>query len=118
MSGLRMAKASEKDIKTLRTWLQFNDELSKINPSNEYEWNSLKNDWEGEDDFMQIINSISDEDGFNMEYYFDYYNHKISYIHMRIILGYEILLDNCCNPELDYLDFNAEIKEALEKIEK
>lgn len=118
MGGLRMAKASQEDINKLRTWLQFNDELCKIDAENEYEWGRLKEDWEDEDDFQKIIKYCENEGGFSWESYMDYYRSYISHIHMRIILGFEILLDNCCDSELDYLEFNQDIKQALEKFEK
>jgi ketol-acid reductoisomerase len=35
---------------------------------------------------------------------------------MRILFGFEVLVENACDPDLDYLDFNKEIKEALEKV--
>ena len=70
---------------------------------------------EDEEDFSRIIDYCGDEDGFSYEYYFNYYQRYISHIHMRIIIGYEVLVHNCCDPELDYLEFNKEIKEALEK---
>lgn len=109
-----MAKAPQEHVDKLRTWMQFNDELCKIDPTNEYEWKAFKNDWEDTEDFNHIIKHCEDEYGFSHEYYFDYYQSYISYIHMRIIFGYEVLVDNCCDPELDYLEFNKEIKEALE----
>lgn len=112
-----MAKAPQKHVDRLRIWMQFNDELTKIDPTYSNDWEAFKKDWEDEDDFMKIIKHCEDDDGFNWEYYFDYYRCEISHIHMRVILGYEILVDNCCDPELDYLDFNKEIKKALDKDE-
>jgi hypothetical protein len=34
---------------------------------------------------------------------------------MRVVFGYEILVDNVCDPNLDYLEFKPELKELLEK---
>jgi len=34
---------------------------------------------------------------------------------MRLAKAKDKEVENCCDPELDYLDFNKEIKEALEK---
>jgi hypothetical protein len=109
---MRMAKAPQEHVDRLRKWLQFNDELCKIDPTNEFEWDEFKKDWE--DDFNPIIKHCEDEDGFNWEYYMDYYQSVISHIHMRIIFGFEVLVDNVCDPELDYLDFNPELKKLLE----
>jgi len=112
---MRLAKAKDKDVDTLRIWLRFNDELCKIDIDNEIEWRAFKLDWMDDEDFSPIITACDDEDFFSMERYFAYYNRFITYIHGRITLGYTTLVENCCDPELDYLDFNKEIKEALEK---
>jgi hypothetical protein len=34
---------------------------------------------------------------------------------MRIIYGYEVLVENVCDPDLDYLEYKPEIKKLLEK---
>jgi len=112
---MRLAKAPQGDIDTLRSWMQFNDELCKIDTTNNVEWESFRTDWEDEEDFKKIIEQCEDEDGFNFEYYLNYYQRKISHIHMRIIFGYETLVDNVCDSELDYLEFNKKIKEALDE---
>jgi hypothetical protein len=118
MPGVRMAKAKQKDIDKLRTWLQLNDQLAKIDPINEREWIQLKKDWEDEEDFSEIIKEISDEsEWFSIENYFRYYNAHIAHIHGRIIFGFTTLLDNCADPDLDYLDFNKDIKAGFELLE-
>lgn len=110
---MRMAKAPQEHVDRLRTWMQFNDELCKIDPTNDNEWKSFKNDWVDDEDFNKIIKHCEDDFGFNWEYYMDYYQTHISYIHMRIIFGFEVLVENVCDPELDYLDFKKEIKELM-----
>jgi hypothetical protein len=110
---MRMAKAPQEHVDRLRTWMQFNDELCKIDPTNTDEWESLKNDWEEDEDFIPIIKHCEGKDGFNWEYYMDYYLSNISWIHMRIIYGFEVLVENACDSELDYLDYNKEIKELM-----
>jgi hypothetical protein len=32
---------------------------------------------------------------------------------MRVIMGFEVLVDNACDPDLDYLDFKPEIKKLM-----
>ncbi len=112
---MRMAKAPQEHVDKLRKWLQFNDELCKIDPTNEYEWDELKKDWEDDEDFMPIIKHCEDDKGFNWEYYMDYYQSHISWIHMRVIIGFEVLVDNVCDPDLDYLEYKPEIKKLLEQ---
>lgn len=113
---MKMAKAPQEHVNRLRTWLQFTDELSQIDPENSREWGNFKEDWSEDEDFNPIIKHCEDDEGrFVYEYYFDYYRGNISYIHMRIVFGYEVLVDNVCDPNLDYLEFKPEIKELLEK---
>jgi len=113
---MRMAKAPKEHIDRLRKWMQFNDELCKIDP--EYEWESFKEDWAEDEDFMPIIKHCEDEEGrFIYDYYLDYYQSTISHIHMRIIFGFEILLENVCDPDKDYLDYNKELKELIDNQE-
>ena len=114
---MRMAKAPQEHIDSLRLWLQVTEEISKIDPTNEYEWSEFKNDYEDDESFMKMLNHFEDKNGFNYEFYFDYFQRHISHIYGRIIFGFEVLLDNCCDPEKDYLDFNVRIKTALEKTE-
>jgi len=99
---MRMAKAPQEHVDKLRKWMQFNDELCKIDPTNDY-------------DFMPIIKHCEDDKGFNWEYYMDYYQSHISWIHMRVIIGFEVLVDNVCDPDLDYLEYKPEIKKLLEQ---
>lgn len=114
-----MSKAPKEHIDKLRRFLQFTDELSKIDPENRREWERLKEDWSEDEEFSPIIKHCEDEDGrFIYEYYFDYYQSQISHIHMRIIFGFEILLDNVCDPDLDYLDYKPELKKLLETQEE
>lgn len=119
MPGLRMAKAPKEHIDRLRIWLQFHNELCQIDPTSEYGWKRLKEDWEEDEEFGAIIKHCEDEDkNFSWEYYMDYFERHISHIHVRIIMGFEVLVDNCCDPNLDYLDFKPEMKKAFEAYTK
>ena len=112
---MRLAKAKEKDVDKLRLWLQFNDALCEIDTENEIEWRAFKRDWDEDEEFTPIITACDEEDYFSAEGYFNYYKRHVSHVHGRITLGYSTLVENCCDPDLDYLDFNKKIKEAFEK---
>lgn len=114
---MKMTKAKQEHVDRLRSWLQFNDELCKIDPENKEEWEGLKNDYEDEEDFFTIMKGCEDEDGFSWGLYMRYYYSNISHIHMRIIFGFEVLVDNCCDPELDYLEYRSDIKKGLELLQ-
>lgn len=32
----------------------------------------------------------------------------------RIVFGYQVLVENCCDPNKDYLDFKPKIQDAIE----
>ena len=42
---MRMSKAPQEHVDKLRSWLQFTDELSKIDQTNEYKGEKFKSDW-------------------------------------------------------------------------
>ena len=111
---MKMAKAPQEHVERLIRWMQFNDELSQFNPLNKFEWNVFIEDWGDDKRFQPIIHHCVDDYGFNWEYYWDYYQREIAHIHMRILFGYEILVDNVCDPDLDYLDYNKELKDLIQ----
>lgn len=116
---MRMAKAPQKHVDKLRIWMQFNDELMKIDPTYFREWEEFKNDWLEDENFNSIIEEIKMEDGsFSWEFYSSYYQENISHIWNRILFGFEVLVDNVCDPELDYLDFNKELKAMIKRAEE
>lgn len=115
---MRMAKAPQEHIDTLRKWMQFNDELSTINPLNKFEWEWFLKDWEEDERFIPIIKHCTDDEGFNWEYYWDYYQREIAHIHGRILMGYDVLVDNVCDPDLDYLDYKPELKKQFDFYEE
>lgn len=110
---MRLGKATQKDIDKLRIWLEFNDELSKIDPSNSFAWENFKDDWNEDKDFSPIIKKIQVGEEFDTEAYFDYYHNYISHIHFRIVLGYETLVNSVCDPNKSYLTFNESIEKAV-----
>ncbi len=115
---MRVSKASQKSIDKLRAFLQLTEQISKIDIDYKADWKDLKNDWEDDEDFSTIIKEIEDENGFNPQLYFDYFKSDISHLYGRILFGFETLIDNCCNPDVDYLDFNDDIKKGLELLEQ
>ena len=112
---MKMAKAPKEHVERLIRWMQFNDELCRLNPLNKFEWNVFIEDWGDDERFQPIIHHCVDDYGFNWEYYWDYYEREIAHIHMRILLGYEILVDNVCDPDLDYLDYKKDLKQLIEE---
>ena len=54
-----------------------------------------------------IINAVSDKD-------LGAWVRKSTPPMRRVVFGYQVLVDNCADPDLDYLEFNPRIKAALE----
>jgi len=58
---------------------------------------------------------------FDRSSYESFFNALLQYVHEihfeRILTNCAVLLDNCADPNLDYLDFNENIKKALELLE-
>lgn len=114
-----MAKAPKEHVDRLRVWMQFNDLLMQIDPLYNREWMDFKMDWSEDEGYTNIIKELEDEEGnFSWEYYASYYQANISHVYNRILWGFEILVENVCDPELDYLDYNKELKDLLEKANK
>ena len=79
---LRMAKATPEDISELR------DLLEKLD---EYQSEGIDND---EDFILDIMGDFEALHGWR-----------------RVVEGYQVLVDNACDPALDYLEFKPEIRE-------
>lgn len=114
---MKISKAPQHHVDRLRAWMQFNDLISEIEPTNELSWIDFKEKYGEDEDFSNIIQKCDYRGVFDTEKYFEYYSTNISSIHGRIIMGYEVLVENACDPELNYLDYNKEIKDALQAFE-
>jgi hypothetical protein len=101
---MRLARAKEEEIFQLRDFLSEIEEFG----NNESYGDFYEVDWENYE-VLSKINHKSPEDfiiGIS-----DY----LSKIHYRkILFNCSTLLENCADLELDYLDFNKDIKKGLE----
>lgn len=105
---MKLAKASEEEIQRL------SDILSEI------EW--MHKDLKGYDfeylDFTEY-EILSKFDRSSPEKFLEDLVRNLSAIHFqRILFNLTTLLENCADPDLDYLDFNKNIKQGLELLEK
>lgn len=55
---MQLAKAPREHIDTFMYWMQFNDNLMQIDPTNKREWEEFKDDWLDEEKFKKIILDI------------------------------------------------------------
>ena len=86
---LRMGKAPKSELERIR---RFFDELEEIN----HESDDIEK-------LGEFIYSWLQSPNFSIE---------------RVLMGYQVLIDNACDPSLDYLDFKPEIKDAINAFEK
>lgn len=102
--GLRMARATKKDfdaVWALKDIIESLTEYQRLPPPDE--------DTEGEeipwDDVPQKLGELVSE---------WWEEHSPSWF--RVVFGGQTMIDNACDPNLDYLDFKPEIKAAMEGI--
>ena len=103
--GIRMATATKEDIKKLFTLYNVLENLQKYNARSLEDFEPLEEEekrWiskifvDGEIEVDELIN----------------YLHGLTYGFHRVVMGFQVLFDNCADKNLDYLDFNKSIKEA------
>lgn len=104
--GIRMAVAKKDDIKKLYTLYNVLENLGKYHARSLEDFDHFDEEekrWisrffvDGEIDLEELIN----------------YLHPLTFGFHRVVMGYEVLFDNCADPELSYLDFNKSIKESI-----
>ena len=112
---MRVAKTNEEEISRLNGLL------------NEIEW--LSKDFRSGNDFVDInwvdFETLKDLPKDDVEYFLKVLCHKIAGNHFgRILMNCITLVENCADKNLDYLDYNPQIKagfaafELLEEIHK
>lgn len=129
-----MAKANPEEFERTMKFVNIMEALFESNPYSLMESETSWREWDDDDEDKQLLLEIEkevlEEDG-------DYWNGKpdsrlvlFEFIKRkwkesnysgsfgRIIMDAEVLIDNACDPELDYLEWKPEIKTALEKYEK
>lgn len=134
MSGLKMAKANPEEFERTMKFVNIMEALFESNPYSLMESETSWREWDDDDEDKQLLLEIEkevlEEDGDcwdgrpdNRLVLFEFIKRKwkesnYSGSFGRIIMDAEVLIDNACDPDLDYLEWKPEIKEALEKYEK
>ena len=100
-----MAKATKEDVNRLYTLYNVLENFQKYGATSIEDFDHFEEEekrWidkifvDGEVDADQLIN----------------YLHGLTFGFHRVVMGFQVLLDNCADPKLDYLDFNKSIKES------
>lgn len=106
---MKLSKTNEEEISKLNSLLNEIEWLSKDFRSGS-DFSSI--DW---DDYEQLSKFPTDD----AEGFLEVLCHAISGTRFqRILSNCLTLLENCADPNLDYLDFNLNIKSGLELLEK
>lgn len=104
---LKMAKATKSDIKNLILLYNVLENIVKYGAESKDEFNHFDEKEkkhlnrifgkEGEIDYEELTN----------------YLHSLTFGLHRVVMGYEVLFNNCADPKLDHLDFNSRIENAF-----
>lgn len=97
---MKIAKASDDDIRRVREFFQMLEEIEQYGtytPSADAAEIQV-----GDETFRKlIVDQWGVREGVRTSW-------------SRVLFGFEVLLDNCCDPNLDYLDWKPEFKELHE----
>ena len=134
MSGLKMAKADPEEFERTMKFVNIMEALFESHHyslvDSETSWREWDDDDEDKQLLLEIEKEVTEEDGTlwdrkpdNRLVLFEFIKRKwkeanYSGSFSRIIMDAEVLIDNACDPDLDYLEWKPEVKEALEKYEK
>jgi len=130
---LTMAKADEEEFDRIMKFVNLMDAFFNGHSffSSEDDWKNWPDDDEDKQKLLEIEHELK-EDGEGLDWdgmvdnrlvLFEFIKqawHKANYCGSfdRIIMDAKVLIDNVCDPSLDYLDFKPEIKEAIDEYEK
>ena len=131
MSGLKMAKADPEEFERTMSFVRVMDSLfdSRSFFSSEEDWREWDDDDEDKKMLLAIEEEVKETDGAcwdgkadNRIILYEFVKRKWKQANYsgsfdRIIMDAEVLIDNCCDPDLDYLEFKPEIIAAMEEYE-
>lgn len=104
--GLKMATATKADVKNLYTLYHVLENLKK------YDAQSIDDFEHFEEDEKKWISRIFVDGELDADELVKYLYGLISGFH-RVVMGFEVLFDNCADPNCSHLEFNTDIKEAF-----
>jgi len=128
---MKVAKADEKEFDKVYDFINVMDDLFDSRFfSHEEEWRNWDDDDEDKKLLLEIEEEIKETDGEDV--WGDVDNRLVLYEFIkrkwknanwcgsfqRIVTDAEVLIENACDPDLDYLEFKPEIREAMEEYDK
>lgn len=130
MPGLKMAKAEPKEFDEVMDFVNIMDDFfdNKFF-STEEDWREWDDDNEDKKTLLEIEKELI-EDGEGTSVWDDHPDNRLilyefikrkwrsvnySGSFQRIIMDAEVMIENACDPDLDYLEYKPEIQKALEE---
>lgn len=120
---MKMAKASPEDLKVMYDFFNMLEEMNscywepeteEIDTAADDALSQIYKMWKAE--MREADYDLTDSyhaPRFWRQAFLDYWLPQVECSWRRVVGGYEVMLDNCADPTLDHLDFNAKIKEAF-----
>lgn len=124
---MKVAKAEKEEFDKVYDFINVMDDLFDSRFfSHEEEWRNWDDDDEDKKLLLEIEEEIKETDGEdiwgvdNRLILYEFIKRKWKKANwygsfQRIVTDADVLIENACDPDLDYLEFKPEIKEALEK---
>jgi len=106
-----MASADKEDIKRMYLLYNILENLGKYNAT------SIEDFEHFEEEEKKIISRIFNSDGEIDRDELIEYLYGLTFGFHRVVMGYEVLFDNCADPSLSHLDFNENIKSHFGLVE-
>jgi hypothetical protein len=103
---MKLEKATSEDIEHIWEFLSMIDEVNMFGTYTHYT-----------DGLVEKINGERFKDLVSQFFEGDFVNPKpsLSSAFYKVILGYQTLVENCCDPELNYLEWHPDLKKNLDE---
>ena len=128
---MKVAKADNEEFDKVYKFINVMDNLldNRSWYADEDDWKNWDDDDQDKIELLKIEKEVKETDGGiwgdvdNRLVLFEFIKKKWREVNysgsfQRIITNAEVLIDNVCDPNLDYLEYKPEIKEAIDKYEQ
>lgn len=104
---MKMARATAEDVKILREFLEWLEKYCEfgVDASKEYDEENGRFPAIDEEEALQFI---------RRQFYRYSRKKNVGHVWNRVVMGYEVLHDNCCDLEKNYLEWKPELLQIIE----
>lgn len=123
---MKAAKADREEVEKVQALYSLMEFLWDGRWNSDEDWRDWDDDNEDKIALLKLEEELKEYEGTDLDGHVDnriilYEYFKRRFIEAdeygsigRVLMNADVLIEQVCNPDLDYLDFNSEIKEALE----